>query len=218
MPRRFEAIVFDWDGTLLDSTGAIAKAIQDSARDLGLPVPDDERARHVIGLGLADALAYAVPDLPPADYPRLVERYRHHYLMYDANLVLFEGVREMLADLQQRGHHLAVATGKSAAGLRRALANSGLGAHFVTTRCADQTAPKPDPAMLREITEELDLPPERIVMIGDTTHDLQMAHSAGAPAIAVTYGAHPVEQLRRWPTLTQVDSALELHAWLTANA
>lgn len=218
MPRRFDAIVFDWDGTLLDSTGAIARAIQDAARDLGLPVPDDARARHVIGLGLADALAYAVPELSPADYPRLIERYRHHYLMHDANLVLFDGVREMLADLQARGHLLAVATGKSAAGLRRALASSGLGAHFVTTRCADQTAPKPDPAMLHEISAELDLAPERLVMIGDTTHDLRMAHAAGTAAIAVTYGAHPVEHLREWPTLANVDSAVDLHAWLAANA
>lgn len=216
--RRFDLIVFDWDGTLLDSTGAIARCIQSAARDLGLAVPDDDRARHVIGLGLRDALAYACPDLDPADHGKLVDRYRHHYLQCDADLVLFEGVREMLADLESRTHLLAIATGKSTAGLKRALATSGLGAHFVSTRCADQTAPKPDPAMLNELLEELDVAPERAVMIGDTTHDLQMAHAAGTAAIAVTYGAHPSHQLERWPAVAHAKSAIDLHRWLQTNA
>lgn len=218
MRRQFDLIVFDWDGTLLDSTGAIARCIQSAARDLGLAVPDDARARHVIGLGLRDALAYACPDLDPSDHGRMVDRYRHHYLACDADLVLFEGVREMLAELESRTHLLAIATGKSAAGLRRALASSGLGTHFVATRCADQTAPKPDPAMLNELLAELDVPPHRAVMIGDTSHDLQMAHAAGTAAIAVHYGAHPADELARWPTVANATSAIELHRWLTANA
>src|SRR5450756_2301164 len=119
MPKRFELLVFDWDGTLMDSAGAIVASIQASCRDLGLP--ERERAAHVIGLGLKDALAYAVPELPPSEYGRLAERYRHHYLARDPDIELFPGMREMLAVLKEQGHVLAVATGKSRVGLERVL-------------------------------------------------------------------------------------------------
>jgi phosphoglycolate phosphatase len=218
VPKRFDLVVFDWDGTLLDSAGAIAACIQCAARDLGLPVPDETRARHVIGLGLQDALAHAVPELHPRDYGRLVDRYKHHFLLRDADLLLFDGVRQTLADLHGRGHLLAVATGKSAAGLRRALVTAQLEALFADTRCADQTAPKPDPAMLHELMEALDVPPERTLMIGDTTHDLQMAAAAGVQAIGVTYGAHPRHALESAPRLALVHSTTELHEWLMVNA
>jgi len=217
MARRFDLVVFDWDGTLLDSAGAIATCIQSAARDLGLPPPDDARARHVIGLGLQEALSHAVPELHPRDYGKLVERYKHHFLLRDAELLLFEGVRELLAALNDRGHLLAVATGKSSAGLRRALAASGLASLFADTRCADQTEPKPHPAMLFELMESLDVPPERVIMIGDTTHDLKMAAAAGVAAIGVTYGAHPRDTLETAPSLALTHSTAELHEWLLAN-
>ena len=151
MPKRFDLVVFDWDGTLIDSAGAIAACIQAACRDLGLPVPDEARARHVIGLGLADSLAHAVPGLPPSEYPRVAERYRHHFLARDASLPLFPGTREMLEGLRVNGHRLAIATGKSHAGLVRALAHAGLADFFDATRCADQSASKPAPDMLLDL-------------------------------------------------------------------
>lgn len=218
MLHRYELVVFDWDGTLLDSAGAIAACIQAACRDLGVPVPDDERASHVIGLGLADALAYAVPSLPPSEYGRLAERYRVHFLARDPALPLFPGTRPMLQALRGRGHGLAIATGKSRAGLARALAQTGLAALFDATRCADQCAPKPAPEMLLELMDELGAEPARTLMIGDTSHDLQMASAAGVRAVAVSYGAHRGEALAALAPLALVHSTAELAAWLAANA
>jgi phosphoglycolate phosphatase len=217
MQRRFELVVFDWDGTLIDSAGAIAACIQAACRDLDLPVPDDRRASHVIGLGLADALSYAVPSLAPEDYGRLVERYRIHFLARDASLPLFPGTRPMLEGLRARGHALAIATGKSTAGLTRALAHTGLATLFDATRCADQCEPKPAPAMLLEIMAELDADPDRTLMIGDTSHDLQMAAAAGVAAVAVSYGAHEGDALAAFDPLALVHSTAELAAWLAQN-
>jgi len=218
LAKHYDLIVFDWDGTLLDSAAAIVRAIQASCVDLGLPVPDDARARHVIGLGLQDALAHAVPELAPADYSRMVERYRHHYLTRDHELALFGGVVEMIERLAQGGWQLAVATGKSRAGLDRALAHSGLGAHFDATRCADECFSKPHPAMLHELMEELMVSPARTLMIGDTTHDLEMARNAGVHAVGVSYGAHPKEGLASVPHRACVDSLAALDEWLSLNA
>ena len=175
MAERFDLIVFDWDGTLMDSAGAIVRAMQAAARDLGLAALSDERARYVIGLGLEPALRHALPDLEDSAYPRMVERYRHHYLSSDHELGLFAGVKEMIEALAARGHMLAVATGKSRIGLNRALGHAGLGGYFHATRCADECFSKPHPAMLEELMDELGVAPERTLMIGDTTHDLQMA-------------------------------------------
>ncbi|MCB1957949.1 MAG: HAD-IA family hydrolase [Rhodocyclaceae bacterium] len=218
MAERFDLIVFDWDGTLLDSAAAIVLAIQAASRDLGLPVPTDERARHVIGLGLVDALSHAVPELAQADYPRMVERYRHHYLSSDHELNLFAGTEAMIATLAARGHMLGVATGKSRQGLDRALSYTGLGRHFLATRCADECFSKPHPQMLHELMDELGTPPERTLMIGDTTHDLQMAEAAGVAALAVTFGAHPEAVLRQHTALAYIDEPEELSAWLYRNA
>lgn len=218
MAKRFDLIVFDWDGTLLDSAGAIVRAIQASCIDLDLPVPPDARARHVIGLGLQDALSHAVPELPVEDYPRMVERYRHHYLSRDHELTLFAGAAELVQWLAGAGWSLAVATGKSRKGLDRALAHSGLGAHFQATRCADECFSKPHPAMLEELMETLMVEPDRTLMIGDTTHDLQMAVNAGVHAVGVGYGAHPPDQLSTVNSLACVDTVEALHRWLKENA
>lgn len=218
MPKRFEVLVFDWDGTLIDSAGAIAACIQEAARDLGLPVPDDERARHVIGLGLADALAYAVPDLPVSEHGRMAERYRHHFLARDADLPLFAGTRELLESLRARGHRLAIATGKSRGGLARALEHLELGTLFEATRCADQCASKPAPDMLFELMNELATDREHMLMIGDTAHDLAMAANAGVAAVAVGYGAHPPAQLEALGPLALARSTAELAAWLDEHA
>jgi phosphoglycolate phosphatase len=218
MPRRFDLLVFDWDGTLIDSADAITACIQLAARDLGLAVPDDERARHVIGLGLGDALAYAVPDLPESEYGRMAERYRHHFLARDADLPLFAGTRELLERLRSRGHRLAIATGKSRTGLARALGQLAMGNFFEATRCADQCAPKPAPDMLIELMDELATDRGRTLMIGDTAHDLAMAANAGVAAVAVGYGAHPADQLAAFGPLALARSIAELGAWLDEHA
>lgn len=212
-----DLIVFDWDGTLMDSTATIVTCIQNSAADLGLTVPTREQAAYVIGLDLQRALQTALPDLEPRDYPRLIERYRYHYLMKDHHLVLFEGVQEMLADLASNGYVLAIATGKSRAGLNRALEVTGLGPVFDATRCADETFSKPHPAMLQELARDLGQDLMRTLMIGDTTHDLQMAINAGAKGVAVKYGAHSESELAALNPLFTAGSAVELHAWLREN-
>ena len=202
----------------MDSTSAIVKCIQAAARDLGLPIPRDDDASHVIGLGLHEAMQAVMPNLEPTLYPRLVERYRIHYLSKHHELVLFDGVRDMLNELSQEGYFLAVATGKSRVGLNRAMNAVGLLSLFDATRCADETFSKPHPAMLQELTRELGQDMRRTVMIGDTTHDLLMAKNAGAAAIAVEYGAHPVDQLQACRPLYSAKTAVELHAWLAEYA
>jgi phosphoglycolate phosphatase len=212
--QRFDLIVFDWDGTLIDSTATIARAIQAAAADLDLAVPSFERASHVIGLGLRDALAVAVPSLPPARAAEFSARYRYHYLAAEDTLALFAGAEALLATLKGEGLQLAVATGKNTAGLQRALAFTGLATYFSATRCADQTAPKPHPAMLEELCEELDTPATRTLMVGDTTHDLEMARAAGTASVAVASGAHPRDQLERCSPLAVLDSVRDLHPWM----
>lgn len=217
MTKRFDLIVFDWDGTLMDSAAAIASSVQAAARDLGLEPPSDERARHIIGLGLGDALRYALPNLPHERYAELSARYRHHYLSRDHELSLFAGVEEMLESLRGAGYWLAVATGKSRIGLNRALEVSGLGGCFHATRCADECFSKPHPQMLEELLDELGVAPEAALMIGDTSHDVQMAHNARVPAVAVTYGAHPRAGLESLLPLGCVDTVEELALWLRRN-
>ncbi len=218
MAKRFELIVFDWDGTLLDSTAAIATSVQAAARDLDLPVPSDERARHIIGLGLIDAMRYALPDLPEHRYREVANRYRHHYLSRDHELELFAGAVELIESLASAGHQLAVATGKSRVGLDRAFAASGLGPLFVASRTADECHSKPHPQMLLELMEELGVAPEATLMIGDTTHDLQMAQNAGVACLGVSYGAHPREALVDLAPVFCADDVGQMTAWLRENA
>jgi len=217
-PRRFELLIFDWDGTLMDSAGVIVDSIQRACQDLGLEVPSERASRQIIGLGLAQALQTLLPDLPADHYPQLVEAYRRHYLGRDQDIPLFEGVEAGILDLRRRGYQLAVATGKSRLGLSRALEASGLGSWFSATRTADQTHSKPHPAMVLELVEELGADPRRTLVIGDTSHDLQMAASASVASLGVTYGAHEAEDLLPHAPLALLDSFREVHAWLAANA
>lgn len=216
--QQFNLIVFDWDGTLMDSTSAIVKSLQDSAADLGLPTPDRKKAAHVIGLGLREALETVLPDVSPEYYPKLVERYRTHFLKNSVSLSLFDGVREMLDDLKNQDYLLGVATGKSRAGLNRAIDEVGLQGFFDASRTADETHSKPHPAMLLELSEQLGEPMKRTVMIGDTTHDLLMANNAGASGIAVQYGAHSPKELQLLHPMYSADSVEELHRWLNEHA
>ncbi len=217
-PRQFDLIAFDWDGTLFDSTALIAGCIQAACRDLGVPVPSDRDASYVIGMGLADALAYAAPGLPPERYPELGQRYRHHYFARQHDLVLFEGTLAMLEALKARNHWLAVATGKSRRGLDDALNTVQLKGMFNGTRTADETASKPHPQMLLELMREFGVEPERTLMIGDTTHDLQMAQSAGTASIGVSYGAHAPDAFDAFGPLHVAHSMADLHDWLARHA
>ena len=215
---KYELVVFDWDGTLLDSAGAIVHAIQAACRDIGYPPPSDAQARHVIGLGLGDALRHAAPELPADRYPEMIERYRFHYLGGDHDLTFFAGIPELLNELRAAGHVLAIATGKSRLGLERSLDHSGLRPLFHASRCADGCHSKPHPQMLEELLAEFGVSGEAALMIGDTSHDLLMARNAGVAGLAVTYGAHPHDHLLEHEPLACLHSVGELAAWLRTNA
>jgi phosphoglycolate phosphatase len=217
-PRRFRLLVFDWDGTLADSTSIIASSLQRACADVGEPVPCEADARFVIGLGLADALRRVAPNLAPERWPDLTDRYRHHYLSRDGDIPLFDGARELLAELDSAGFLLGLATGKSRAGLSRALEQQRLATRFVATRCADEGFPKPHPGMLLHLMECTGVAPDATLMIGDTTHDVELARNAGVAALAVAYGAHEPEGLARVSPLATIHSIAELRQWLIENA
>lgn len=210
---RYELIAFDWDGTLFDSTACIVRSIQAAAREMGLQEPSVERARHVIGLGLEPALQIAVPELPREHYRELANAYRRHYFATVHDVTLFDGVPALLQQLKDRGHRLAVATGKSRRGLDEALDQVGLRALFDATRTAEETASKPHPQMLHELMDELGTAPAATLMVGDTTHDLQLALNAGTPALAVSFGAHPAEQLHELRPLAVLHDVPSLADW-----
>jgi phosphoglycolate phosphatase len=217
-PKQFDLVVFDWDGTLFDSTAVITRSIQAAALDLGLTQPTEKQASYVIGLGLQAALAYAVPELDPSRYPELGQRYRHHYLKAQHEVTLFGGVLDLLAALKARHHWLAVATGKSRRGLDEVLAVDDLRGVFDATRTADETAGKPNPQMLFELMREFGVEAERTLMIGDTTHDLQLARNAGTASVGVGYGAHEHSSFAEFAPLHVAHSVPELHDWLIKNA
>ena len=212
--RRFDLVVFDWDGTLFDSTRLIARCIQSACADVGTAVPSDRDASFVIGLGLADALQHAAPGFPRERYRELADRYRHHYLASLDQVVLFEGTVEMLRALKERNHWLGVATGKTRRGLDDALRASPLGDLFDATRTADETRGKPDPLMLLELMSELGVDPQRTLMVGDTTHDLQLAANAGCESVAVSFGAHAHAEFFGHRPLHVAHSTSDLHDWL----
>jgi len=215
---RYDLIVFDWDGTLMDSTQLIARSLRQACRDVGCCVPSEEEALFVIGLNMADTFDRVVPDLAEEGRRRLVERYRHHFLAGEHEAPLFGGVREMLADLHAQGRRLAVATGKARRGLDRALAATGLAPWFEATRCADEGFAKPHPGMLLKLLDMTGVDPARALMVGDTTHDLELAANAGVDAVAVTYGAHGESLLETRPARARLGSVAELHRWIATGA
>ncbi|HSA90925.1 MAG TPA: HAD-IA family hydrolase [Burkholderiales bacterium] len=212
----YRLLVFDWDGTIIDSASTIAECIREASRELGLEIPELERARHVIGLGLHDAMRLAVPELEAGRYPEFVASYRSHFLARKDSMRLFAGMRELLEELSGR-HLLAIATGKSRHGLDRDIEFHGLRPLFAASRCADETQPKPHPAMLTELMAELAVHSDASLMIGDTSHDLEMARAAGVASLAVTYGAHPEPGLRACGPLGCCSTVDALQAWLAAN-
>lgn len=212
--KHYDAVIFDWDGTLMDSTFSIVESIQLASADVGLPVPSTMQASWIIGLSLESGLYKAVPELTADLMPAFIERYRHHFFQRDKSIKMFDGAVPMLAELRQRTIPISVATGKSRAGLDRVLRAVELVDYFNTTRCADETQSKPDPQMLHEIMWELDLEPERVLMVGDTTHDIHMAHNAGMDSLAVTYGAHDVPTLEKSEPTVIVESVPEMREWI----
>jgi phosphoglycolate phosphatase len=217
MAKRFDLLVFDWDGTLIDSAAHIAAALQQAFRDLALPVPTTAAARHVIGLGLADAMKYLNPGLGPDRYQEVADRYRFHFLAGDPDVELFPAVATGIPALHLEGYLMGIATGKSRRGLDRSLQATGLAPYFHASRCADEGFPKPHPDMLQAVMQTLGAMPERTLMIGDTTHDLQMAQNAGVAAVAVSYGAHVQGDLESMKPLGCAGSFEELMQWLKQN-
>lgn len=218
MTRRFDLIAFDWDGTLFDSTAAIALSIQDAVRDVGGTVPTLEAAKYVIGMSLQGALRHAAPDVPADKMVELTNRYRYHYLKRQEEVNLFEGVLPLLDMLTAQGHLLAVATGKNRRGLDEVLASTLLHGRFNASRTADETAGKPHPLMLQELMAELDVAPERLLMVGDTTNDLQMAVNAGCASVGVSYGAHHFGGFGPFKPLYVAHSVAELQRWMADHS
>ena len=215
--RQFDLLVFDWDGTLVDSTGHIASSIQAACADLDLPVPSRQAAQHVIGLGLHDALAYVLPALDKKRYREVAERYRHHFVSDDVTLETFPMVDDGLASLEEEGFLLAVATGKSRAGLDRSLKDVSFASCFVATRCGDEGLPKPNPDMLTYLMDTTGVLADRTLMIGDTSHDMMLAANAGTSSLAVSYGAHSAVSLVEHGPLACVNSFTEVLQWLAEN-
>lgn len=216
--KEYELIVFDWDGTIMDSTALIASCIQDACRDVGVPVPASSEALFVIGLGHVDAVERVAPGMNVAQRLAFSESYRRNFLSREHEAPLFPGMRELLAHLKDRPRRLAVATGKSRRGLDRALDASGLRLFFEASRCADEGHAKPHPDMLLRLLELTGVEPARAIMIGDTTHDLELAANAGVDAVAVCYGAHRDELLRSRPARHFAQSVQDLGEWLNSNA
>lgn len=204
-------VIFDWDGTLLNSLAKICYCMQLAAADANLESRSETDIRGIIGLGLPEALATLYPDASHTPLRVLRERYSHHFLIQDSRpCELFPGVRETLEELKCRGHHITVATGKSRKGLERALNNMGWQDYFHATRCADETRSKPNPLMLSELLSELDYKVEDAMMVGDTEFDLAMAANLGMRRVGVSYGAHEPERLRIHQPEAIIDNFSEL--------
>ncbi len=217
MPKRFDLIVFDWDGTLANSTQMIVDCMREASADAGLPVPEPSAAGHIIGLGLQEAVDALFGELTEAQFQQLVARYRYHYYSRDEETPLFEGVLAAIPELGKQGFMLAVATGKGRRGLNKSLERSGLAQYFLATRCVDECLSKPHPQMLLELMQELGASPERTLLVGDTSYDLQMAQNANVASLAVSYGAHSLTHLLPHAPLEHFDDFSKLNQWLLTN-
>lgn len=213
---RFGLIVFDWDGTLMDSEAKIVNCICAAAVDCGVTPPTRQAARQIIGLGLHEALTVLFPTLTPARRETLVEHYRRHFLIEDkTSMPLFPGVKAGIESLVAQGYALAVATGKARRGLRKVLAETETEHLFITTRCADEAYSKPHPQMLEDILAATGFARSETVMIGDTTYDMQMAQNADIARVGVTYGVHSRAQLLDHAPLACLDSFADVYRWLS---
>jgi len=210
--NRPRMIIFDWDGTLAQSTGRIVQAFERSIDDLGLPPLDEARIRGIIGLGLPEAIHALYPDADAETHAALADRYRYHYFTDESPLETYEGAAELLESLTGAGCWLAIATGKSRRGLDAALEKTGLGNYFLGSRTADETASKPAPVMLNSLLDEFGLMPQEAWMVGDTDFDILMAHNAGCSPIAITHGAHERDRLAQARPHAWVEQLAEIGA------
>lgn len=211
MNDRFKLVVFDWDGTLMDSEAQIVSSLQNVIAELGLASRSEQALRNVIGLGLPEAIRHLYPESDPAAVAHFADCYRHHFLTAEqVPSRLFNGALEVVTQLHEQGYLLAVATGKSRRGLDRSLRETGSEDYFHATRCADETFSKPHPQMLLEIMTDLNTAPEKTLMVGDTEYDLLMAAQAGVSAVAVTYGVHERTRLIAHEPLVCLDDISEV--------
>lgn len=218
MPDKFDLLVFDWDGTLADSTQAIVNAINCACQDANLPQPSRQASCDIIGLELKQAMHILFEDASEETVRQLAAGYHYHYDRLQEEVSLFTGVAEALQELTDAGHMIAVASGKGRKGLHHAIDTSGVAHLILTSRNADDCFSKPHPQMLHEIMDELGVAPERAVMVGDTLFDLQMANNAKIAGLGVTYGAQTLGSLLPHSPLATFDSFATLHAWLRTNA
>lgn len=215
----YKLLIFDWDGTVIDSAARIISSMQKAAQDLSQPALTDEAVRNIIGLGLPEAIRVLIPDVDEAVIPQMRERYGHYYLgVDDTPTELFYGVEQTLSNLKDKGYRLAVATGKSRRGLKRVFEDTGLEYLFETSRCADETTSKPHPHMLEEILQETGLNAADAVMIGDTEFDLEMGVRAGMDTIAVSYGAHHIDRLTAYKPVLVMNEFPDLESWLAQGS
>ena len=215
MNRQFDLIVFDWDGTLMDSEAKIVRCMRAAAVDTGVTDPGSDAIRNIIGLGLNEAMLALFPEQTAARRADLIEGYRRHFLELDStDMPLFPGVTQGLTQLTQQGYLLAIATGKARRGLNRVLDDTGMRHLFVSSRCADEAFSKPHPQMLEDILDDTGVDAERALMVGDTVYDMEMARSAKVAGLAVSYGVHARERLLDCGALACVDSFPEVCAWV----
>ncbi|MCK4743791.1 MAG: HAD-IIIA family hydrolase [Sulfuriflexus sp.] len=215
MTKKFELYIFDWDGTLMDSIDHISSSLAAAAADINLVDLGTERYKGIIGLGLAEAMAELYPDADVTTQKELCDRYRHHFFdESNGKSSLFDGTHEMLASLKEKGPKMAVATGKARRGLTRVFDETGYHSMFHASRCADESGSKPAPHMLHEIMSELNVTPDKTLMIGDSKYDMQMANNAGVDCVAVSYGVHGCEELQQHSPLTCCENIAELSDWL----
>jgi len=214
---QYKLIIFDWDGTLMDSAGKIINCMQIAAKHCSFPVPTAEEVGHIIGISLKPAIKQLFSIQDDASAERLVHAYREAFITHDTTpSPLFDGVEVMLDELTARGAILAVATGKARRGLARAWSQTGTGKYFRTSRCADDAKSKPSPDMLLQIINELNIDIADAIMVGDTTYDMQMAKSIGMARVGVSYGVHAQTHLEALKPKAIVHSISELQRFLVS--
>ena len=218
MVKKYKAVIFDWDGTLMNSEARIVDSIQTAARECGFPVLSDYESKQIIGLSLEMAILGLYPDADQSQVVAMAEAYTQYFLE-DCNVPMeaFDGAESLLFNLRQHGIKLAIATGKSRKGLNQVLGERGFGVYFDTTRTPVESASKPDPLMLEQILAEFALSVDEVVMIGDTTFDMEMARNIGMDRIALSHGVHQMEVLAEYHPVAQLDSLQELNVWLMQN-
>lgn len=212
----YKLLIFDWDGTLMDSEARIVNCLRAAIEEAGHEDRSNDQLKNIIGLGLREALQQLFPEKEQTHIEQMADYYRRHYLeTNDTPSELFEGAAELLEDLEQQGYWLAIATGKGREGLNQVLQQTGLEQRFHITRCASETRSKPHPQMLEEILDQLGLHAHQALMIGDTEYDMEMAHHIGMDALAVSYGVHAADRLLQHPTVGCLHNIAHLPIFLS---